>query len=68
MDALDCDDGLLMNSSGKKAQRDIVQFVPMIKFAQTGPSRLAEEVLAEVPGQVQEWARLNHVKPNFDFQ
>ena len=31
-------------------------------------SRLAEEVLAEVPEQVQLWARLNNIKPNFDFQ
>ena len=32
MDDFDCDDGLLRSSSGRTAQRDIVQFVPMNKF------------------------------------
>ena len=67
MDDLDCDDGLLRSSSGRTAQRDIVQFVPMNKFG-NDPIRLAEEVLAEVPEQVQQWARFNNIKPNFDFQ
>ena len=67
MDDLDCDDGLLRSSSGRTAQRDIVQFVPMNKF-KNDPIRLAEEVLAEVPEQVQQWARFNNIKPNFDFQ
>ena len=34
MDELDCDDGLLQSIiTSKKAQRDIVQFVPMNKVA-----------------------------------
>jgi hypothetical protein len=67
MDELDSDDVVMM-VDGKKAERDIVQFVPMNKFApQTGPSSraasyktssvemqrlLAEEVLREIPDQL----------------
>ena len=66
MDELDGDDGLLVDSSGRRAQRDIVQFVPMVKFG-GDQARLTTEVLAEVPGQVEQWARANNVKPNFNF-
>ena len=66
MDQLDGDDGLLVDSRGRKAQRDIVQFVPMIKFG-GDHARLTSEVLAEVPGQVEQWARFNHVKPDFNY-
>jgi hypothetical protein len=47
---LDGDNGLY-NSKGRKAQRDIVQFVP---FREVGmnPDVLARELLAELPAQV----------------
>jgi hypothetical protein len=50
MEKLDGDNGLY-NSKGKKAARDIVQFVP---FREVGmnPDLLAKELLAEVPEQV----------------
>ena len=73
MDDLDCDDGLLQSIiTNKKAQRDIVQFVPMNKFRRNGViepgcPHLAAEVLAEVPGQVSQWARYNRIIPNPDF-
>ena len=72
MEELDGDDGLLRSSNGKTAQRDIVQFVPMNKYSQngvnlTGNSYLAQEVLAEVPGQVTSWAKCNRIVPNPDF-
>ena len=74
MDELDCDDGLLKSSiSGKTAQRDIVQFVPMNKFAHAARgdnlqnTALSQEVLAEIPGQVTSWARANKIIPNPDF-
>ena len=66
MDQLDGDDGLLVDSNGRRAQRDIVQFVPMNKFGGDA-ARLTSEVLAEVPEQVEQWARFNNIKPNFDF-
>jgi hypothetical protein len=72
MEELDGDDGLLRSSNGKTAQRDIVQFVPMNKYSQngvnlTGNSYLAQEVLAEVPGQVTSWAKCNRIVPKSDF-
>lgn len=50
MNTLDGDNGLY-SSSGKKALRDIVQFVP---FRDVGGNQdlLARELLAELPGQV----------------
>ena len=50
---LDGDNGLY-SSKGKKAQRDIVQFVP---FREVGmnPDLLAQELLAELPGQVTQY-------------
>lgn len=50
MTVLDGDNGLY-SSQGKRAQRDIVQFVP---FRDVGmnPDMLAKELLAELPAQV----------------
>lgn len=46
---LDGDNRVLTDSRGKDATRDLVQFVPFADFG--GDSiKLAEEVLAEVPG------------------
>lgn len=50
MEALDGDDGVLRDSSGRKAQRDIVQFVEFNASMARGD--LAEQVLKEVPPQV----------------
>lgn len=61
MDQLDADDGLLQ-INGKKAHRDIVQFVPFEKF-RANPQRLAREVLKEVPDQVLAFARMHHIVP-----
>ena len=69
MDDLDCD-GQLMKSpiNGQRAERDIVQFVPLRKFRSQGPSdfgnsRLAKEVLQEVPAQLEKWMRSRGVVP-----
>ena len=50
MEKLDGDNGLY-DSKGRKAARDIVQFVPFrdVKF---NPDILAKQLLAELPGQV----------------
>jgi len=56
MDILDGDDGL-WDASGRKAQRDLVQFVPFNKFA-GDPTALAAHVLEELPLQVTEYMRL----------
>ena len=70
MDELDCD-GKLMKSpmNGQKAERDIVQFVPLRNFRSSGQSsdfgnsRLAKEVLQEVPGQVEKYMRSRGIVP-----
>ena len=48
MEILDSDINPLMNSKGEKACRDLVQFVPFIKY-EKNPEKLSEEVLAEIP-------------------
>ena len=65
MDVLDGDDGLLRSSKGVTAKRDIVQFVPFNRYA-SNPQRLACEVLAEIPAQVDLWARANGFVPHID--
>ena len=66
MEALDSDDGLL-KFNGRKACRDIVQFVELRKFVNQqkmwDKALLAKEVLAEVPGQVVGWMKMKNVKP-----
>lgn len=47
-------DGQVLSSNGRRAARDIVQFVPFRKFAAMGAragSSLASETLAEIPAQ-----------------
>lgn len=56
MDILDGDEGL-WDASGRKAQRDLVQFVPFNQFA-GDPTALAAHVLEELPLQLTEYMRL----------
>ena len=53
MEKLDGDNGLYA-SNGKKAKRDIVQFVPF-REVQLNPDLLAQELLAELPSQVTQY-------------
>jgi len=68
MDDLDSDDGLLI-ADGKRAARDIVQFVPLNKFLNQQGNfvhsmiALAKEVLYEVPEQLTSYMRLKGFKP-----
>ena len=71
MDDLDSD-GKVMKSpfSGRGAERDIVQFVPFRQFLGSygsdfgmSSSRLAKEVLAEVPTQFEHFMRRRGIKP-----
>lgn len=61
MDILDGDDGL-WDASGRKAERDLVQFVPFNKFA-GDPVALAAHVLEELPFQLTEYMRLVGIMP-----
>jgi hypothetical protein len=49
---LDGDDAMLTDAHGRKATRDLVQFVKFNDFARLAPGRLAKETLAELPGQM----------------
>ena len=62
MEALDSDEGLLRDSRGNMASRDIVQFVPYRQM--TDGARLAKAVLAEVPGQVVDYYKSIGIEPN----
>ncbi|CBJ26472.1 Copine [Ectocarpus siliculosus] len=63
MKLLDGDDVRLVNKAGKRAGRDIVQFVPMRDFAGKSSHALAKEVLAEIPAQVIEYMENNQIPP-----
>ena len=60
---LDSDDGLLESKNGKRAIRDLVQFVPFAKFEGNG-EELAKEVLKEIPGQIVEYYEMVGIYPN----
>lgn len=62
MNILDSDQGLLTDSLGNTAYRDIVQFVPFRKF-RNNKIRLREEVLAELPEQIVHYFTMNNIKP-----
>lgn len=59
MKILDADINPLINSKGEKACRDLVQFVPFLKF-EKNPEKLSNEVLAEIPKQLVEYYDQNN--------
>lgn len=69
MEELDSDDALLVAPSGRRAQRDIVQFVQFNKFlrsrhdATTGRFLLAQEVLREIPDQFLGFMKKRKITP-----
>lgn len=71
MSDLDADGKLIKSPlTGQSAERDIVQFVPFRQFIGSygsdfgmSSSRLAKEVLAEVPGQFEYYMRRRGIKP-----
>lgn len=63
MEMLDSDEGILRDSKGQAAERDIVQFVPFRKYA-TNSDKLATEVLREIPKQLVGFFQSRNIKPN----
>jgi hypothetical protein len=63
MDVLDADDSPLYDRNGKKAARDLVQFVPFYQYQNDG-TKLAEQVLEEVPRQVVDFYKMKGIPPN----
>lgn len=62
MDTLDADDNPLIDKYGRKAARDIVQFVPFYKFNNSGEA-LAKDVLEEVPRQLVDYYKIININP-----
>ena len=62
MNVLDADDNPLVDSNGRKSVRDLVQFVPFLKF-EGNQERLAQEVLAEIPRQIIEFYQQKKIRP-----
>jgi hypothetical protein len=62
MTVLDADENPLISSKGIRAARDLVQFVPFLKF-ESNPEKLANEVLYEIPGQILEYYEQNNLDP-----
>ena len=59
---LDGDERPLVDRHGKRMRRDIVQFVEFRKHA-GDEAKMAEAVLAEMPGQLVEFMRLTGIRP-----
>ena len=62
MDVLDADEDPLYDNNGRKADRDLVQFVPFKGFRNDG-QKLAEQVLEEVPRQIVEFYQHKKIAP-----
>jgi len=62
MEILDADEHPLYDKKNRKADRDLVQFVPFNDF-KNNPQKLAEQVLEEIPRQVVEYYQHNHIEP-----
>ena len=65
MNELVSDNGLL-SYDNKRAERDIVQFVPFRDFFNNphkSPEELANIVLAEVPNQLVSYMKSNNIQP-----
>lgn len=64
MEQLDGDDVVLRDSRGFPVKRDIVQFVPYRQFIGRPIEALAQEVLRELPGQVESYYKMINKPPN----
>ena len=65
MDILDADDNPLYDRRRRKADRDLVQFVPFNSY-KNDPPKLAEQVLEEIPRQVVEYYQHKGIPPKDD--
>jgi copine 5/8/9 len=63
MIVLDAEKNDLQNKEGKKAKRDVVQFVDFNKYKRN-PQKLAQTVLQEIPEQFEQYAYMNKKLPS----
>ena len=59
---LDADKNPLVNSKGIKSARDLVQFVPFLKY-ESNPEMLVIQVLEEIPRQIVDYYDQNNLDP-----
>mmetsp|Transcript_3619 Transcript_3619/g.2679 ORF Transcript_3619/g.2679 Transcript_3619/m.2679 type:complete len:121 (+) Transcript_3619:189-551(+) len=64
MKALDADEGVLRDNTGRAAVRDVVQFVKFKSYKDKSVEALAEQVLKEVPSQFVAYMMSKGIKPN----
>ncbi|CAJ2631556.1 unnamed protein product [Trifolium pratense] len=64
MEVLDADNARLINSTGRVAARDMVQFVPMRKVKE-GQISVVQSLLEELPDQFLSFMRSRDIKPLF---
>ncbi|WJX85490.1 Protein BONZAI 3 [Trifolium repens] len=64
MEVLDADNARLINSTGRVAARDMVQFVPM-REVQKGQISVVQSLLEELPDQFLSFMRSRDIKPLF---
>ena len=62
MEDLDGDVKPLISRYGIKRQRDLVQFVPFLRY-ESNPEQLAFEVLEEIPRQIVDYYEQNNIDP-----
>ncbi|CAM9803231.1 unnamed protein product [Lampetra planeri] len=60
---LDSDDTILTAPSGENAFRDIVQFVPYLDFARDPVEKFLEQVMEEIPHQVEQYFHQMDLQP-----
>lgn len=64
METLDADEAPLYSQAFRTYQtRDIVQFVPFLKYSRDA-AMLAKEVLREIPGQLVQYFQTMRISPN----
>lgn len=64
MNILDSDKGLLKDSSGNVAARDIVQFVAFRDYGNANAANLARDTLAEIPNQLLSFMKSTGIMAN----
>ena len=63
MEELDGDDAVLRDSNGRKATRDIVQFVALRDFKGKSAQAFSSELLSEIPAQLCGFMRSKGIQP-----
>jgi len=63
MNVLDSDNKKLVSSTGKEAERDIVNFIPLNKYRDDSPAELSQAILNEIPNQLQTFTSKYRIVP-----